>query len=116
MDIPDASDSRGYGDDFEDEDAEEAPTPRPQGGAQASDAAASAGPTPAAAESDARPVSERVAEFIKKTSLLGDKDPRLAAVSIFAELLRSKRLTEWNEAECVVWLSSIGLERYRAQL
>eukprot|EP01043_Picozoa_sp_COSAG02_P021048 COSAG02_NODE_1056_length_14925_cov_84.064212_12_plen_312_part_00 len=82
--------------------------------------AGSSGTAPAAAPaSDAAPtgtLSERVQDFIKKSSLASGKldDKRLVARPLFGELLQSKRLTEWNEGECVVWLSNIGLERYRA--
>eukprot|EP01048_Picozoa_sp_COSAG05_P006197 COSAG05_NODE_391_length_10419_cov_8.156686_7_plen_527_part_00 len=66
------------------------------------------------ATDQAATMSERVQEFLKRTSILGKDDPRILAQPIFDELLRSKRLSEWNEAECVVWITSIGLERYRA--
>ena len=97
-------------DDYGDESfgsGEPEPAPRPS--------TAPAGP--ADGEATGPTTSERVSEFIKKSSITsgGLDDQRLLAKPLFDELLREKRLSEWNEAECVVWLSSIGLERYRAR-
>lgn len=102
--VSDGGDDDGYGDDSFGGDSEPDTAQKP---ANATQSISSRG------TSDAT-VSERVQEFLKRTSILGKDDPRILAQPIFDELLRSKRLTEWNEAECVVWITSLGLERYRA--
>ena len=60
-------------------------------------------------------MSDRVNYFLKRSSLAAGKldDMRLDATPIFFDYLQQKRLRDWNEAECVIWLSHIGLERYR---
>lgn len=106
---PTASTADRYSDDGDDYGDESfgADEPEPQ----------AAAPSFAAAPADAAPqgtTSERVQDFIKKSgSSAALDDQRLLARPLFDELLKSKRLSEWNEGECVVWLSSIGLERYR---
>jgi hypothetical protein len=77
--------------------------------------AGSAAAAPAANATPTGTMSERVQDFIKKSSISSGAldDQRLKAKPLFEELLKGKRLSEWNEGECVVWLSSIGLERYR---
>lgn len=100
-------------DDYGDEDfSTEEPAPQPQHQFMPA-AGESAAP---AADAASGTLSERVQDFIKKSSLASGKldDKRLVARPLFGELLQSKRLSEWNEGECVVWLSNIGLERYRA--
>lgn len=111
-----------YGDDeYGDDDfSTEEPEPQSQAhkflpGAAGDDAPTRPRTAPAASAAPSGTLSERVQDFIKKSSMASGKldDQRLVAQPLFGELLQSKRLSEWNEGECVVWLSNIGLERYR---
>jgi hypothetical protein len=61
-------------------------------------------------------MSDRVQYFLKRSSLASGKldDMRTEASPIFFDYLQKKKLRDWNEAESVIWLSHIGMERYRA--